>query len=410
MRPLAAVGAGVLVIAAIVLAVVLAPQSPSNASPSPAAISALPSASLTAPPSAPPVSSAPAPASSQPADLASLLHPLVASWQPAGPFLVVEHSDPRGTTVLAVALAGGATPLVTLAGLVQLGYDLRDDGSVMAAALMTTARTSRIAIWDLATGTTRWLTEDEPGVQHSTPVWSEDGAFVYYAAHMYSAQTNTSTDLGIFRIRSDGTGKTRVRAPEENGAQLRGVTPDGRGLVWDRIRAGGAVEVLDLVSGQNRSFDETTTATLLSWRRAQPRALVMVGGCCAGRPGGSLALWNDATGSSKILIGAASTPPIRVLSASWEPRGARFAAAIIESPTIDYFGTISIFDSDGRRLAALAGTDGTRQVLWLPMGIVFVRPRDTGGTEIMIVPESGGQPSRIFEDATSMFIRAVAGP
>ncbi len=98
-----------------------------------------------------------------------------------------------------------------------------------------------------------------------------------------------------------------------------------------------------------------------------------------------------------------------MLSASWEPRGARFAAAIIESPTIDYFGTISIFDSDGRRLAALAGTDGTQQVFWLPMGIVFMRPRDTGGTEIMIVPESGGRPTRIFEDATSMFIRSVAG-
>jgi len=410
MRPLAAVGAGVLVIAAIVLAVALAPSSPPNASPSPAVISALPSASLTAPPSAPPVSSTPAATNSQPAELASLLRPLVTSWQPAGPFLVVEHSDPRGTTVLAVPIAGGATPLVTLVGLVQLGYDLRDDGSVLAAALMTTTQTSRIAIWDLASGTTRWVTEDEPGVRHSTPVWSEDGAFIYYAAQTYSAQANRSIDLGIFRIRSDGTGKTRVRAPEENGAQLNGLTPDGRGLLWSRIRAGGAVEVLDLVSGQNRSFDETTTASLLSWRRAQPRALVMVGGCCAGRPGGSLALWNDATGSSKILIGAESTPPTRVLSASWEPRGARFAAAIIESPTVDYFGTISIFDSDGRRLAALAGTEGTRQVLWLPMGIVFMRPRDTGGTEIMIVPESGGRPERIFEDATSMFIRSVAGP
>jgi hypothetical protein len=407
MRPLAAVGAGVLVIAAIVLAVALAPPSRSVTSPSPAAVSALPSASLTVPPSASPVSSTPAP--TQPTDLASLLHPLVTSWQPTGPFLVVEHSDPQGWTVLAVPLAGGATPLVKLVGLVQLGYDMRDDGSVLAAALMTTTQTSRIAIWDLASGKTRWLTEDELGVQHSTPVWSEDGAFVYYSAHMYSAQANRSIDLGIFRIRSDGTGKTRIRAPEESGAHLSGLTPDGRGLLWSRVRAGGAVEVLDLVSGQNRSFDETTTASLLSWRRAQPRALVMVGGCCAGRPGGSLAVWNDATGSREILIGAESTPPTRVLSASWEPRGARFAAAIIESPTIDYFGTISIFDSDGRRLAALAGTDGTQQVFWLPMGIVFMRPRDTGGTEIMIVPESGGQPSRIFEDATSMFIRSVAG-
>src|SRR5207249_10252708 len=62
----------------------------------------------------------------------------------------------------------------------------------------------------------------------------------------------------------------------------------------------------------------------VSWRRAQPRALVGVGGCCAGRPGGSLALWNDATGSSKMLLGIQSTPPVAVTSAAWEPNGARF--------------------------------------------------------------------------------------
>ena len=306
------------------------------------------------------------------------MHPLVASWRPSGPLLLIERSDAPGATLLAVPLDGGAAiPLVALPSPVQLGYDLRDDGSVLAVALAINANTARIAIWDLASGTTRWLTEEEPGVMQSTPVWSADGSLLYYAAHASAGEAGL-VDLGIFRVRGDGTQKTRVRGPDQNGAQLRGLTPYGRGLVWDRIRAGGAVEVLDLASGTNHSFDETTAAALVSWRRAQPRALVIVGGCCAGRPGGSLALWNDTTGSSTMVLGIQSTPPIAVTSAAWEPGGGRFAAAVVDRASANSFGSIFIYDAEGRQLAAVAATDGAQQVMWLPMGMVFT-PTDSMG-------------------------------
>jgi hypothetical protein len=396
---------GFLAVAVAIAAIAIAPRSTVSASPSPTAASRAPTAS----PSQIPSASA-STATTLPRDLASLLHPLVASWRPSGPVLLVEHSDAPGATLLAVPLDGGtAIPLVAVPSPVQLGYDLRDDGSVLAVALAINANTARIAIWDLASGTTRWLTEEEPGVMQSTPVWAEDGSLLYYAAHTFAAQTGF-VDLGIFRVRGDGAQKTRVRGPDQNGAQLRGLTPDGRGLVWDRIRAGGAVEVLDLASGVNHSFDETTTAAVASWRRVQPRALVIVGGCCAGRPGGSLAIWNDATGSSKMLLGIESTPPVAVTSAAWEPSGARFAAAVVDRASTGYFGSIFTYDADGRQLAAVAGTDGAERVMWLPMGIVFTRASGARGTEIVLTSETGRTQVSLSQGPSSIFIRSVVGP
>ncbi len=393
MRVFALVGVAVLGLAVVIAAVALTSGAPMTGSPSPAASPSPPSAATPR------------------SELASLLRPLVSSWRPVAPFLLVERSDAPGTTLVAVPIAGGAaTPLVALPSPSQLGYDLRDDGSALAAALPTTANTSRVAIWELASGTLRWLTDEEPGVMRSTPVWSEDGLLIYYAAHTYVAQTNRLTDLGIFRVRSDGTGTTRVRAPEENGGQLRGLTPDGRGLVWDRVRAGGSLEVLDLASGQNHSFDESQSAGVVSWRRSQPRALVIVGGCCAGRPGGSLALWDDTTRSSKILMGSQSTPPVAVTSAAWEPNGARFVAAVVERGNTNSFGSIFIYDPEGRQLAAVGGTDLAQQVMWLPTGIVFTRAFGNLGTELLLVPAAGGAATSLYQDAGRFFIRSIAGP
>jgi hypothetical protein len=408
MRAAVLAGVGALVVALVIVAVALSPRPVANVLPSSAATSTAPTATPTPSLSAP--ASAAATALARPAELASLLRPLVTTWSPAAPFLLIERSELPGISLVAVPLAGGAaTPLVSLPSPLGLGYDLRDDGSALVVALPTAANTGRIAIWDLAAGTTRWLTDEEPGVSNATPIWSEDGSLIYYAAQTYVAQTNRLADLGIFRVRRDGTGKTRLRAPEENGAQLRGLTPDGRGLVWARIRAGGSVEVLDLVSGQNHSFDETQSASVLSWRASRPRALVMVGGCCAGRPGGSLALWDDVAGSSKVLMGIQSAPSVAVTSAAWEPRGARFAAAVVESLSPAYFGSVSVYDAEGRRLAAIAGTDGAQQVLWLPMGIVFTRAMDTGGVEIVLTPVSGGSALRLYQ-GTGFFIRSVGAP
>ena len=346
--------------------------------------------------------------------LESLLRPLVASWNPAGPAhaLIVERPEGEDMTLIAVPLAGGpAVPLVTIHNQgFQLGYQVRNDGGALAVSIPTTAGTARIAIWDLRSGARRWLTDEESGVYHSTPVWSGDGSWIYFAAQSY-AQTGV-TDHGIFRIRTDGTDKMRVRGPEQNGATLAGFTPDFGGLVWSRIRAGGAVEVLDLGSGRNRSFDEMTDASVASWRDSQPRALVIVGGCCAGRPGGSLALWDDAAGSSRLLMGVQSTPPVAVTAAAWDPGGQRFAAVVLDRRSDTLFGSIFIYDAAGRQLASVAGTDRAQQLLWPQPGIVFTRAPSTAGpgAEIVLVQATGGLPLVLYRDAQSVFIHRIAGP
>jgi hypothetical protein len=381
-----------------------------SASPTPAAVAT--SATPTAVPSTPTVAASPSPTVAAPT-LEALLRPLVATWRPSEPVLLVERPEGEDLTLIAVPVAGApAKPLVTIhqQGF-PLGYALRDDGSMLAVAIPIVPGTSRIAVLDFASGTRRWLTDEEPDVQQATPVWAADGAFLYYAAQSYLS--TGITDHGIFRIRSDGSEKTRVRSPEQNGAALRGLTPDGRGLVWARLREGGAVEVLDLVSGQNRSFDESTAANALSWRRAQPRALVMVGGCCGGPPGGSLALWDDVLGSSTMLLGVQSTPPLGVIAASWEPGGQRFAATVIPRTSNRFDTSVFVYDAAGRQLSAVADTERAQQILWLPMGIVFARATTappSGSTEILLVQAAGGLPVSLYRDASYVFINSVVGP
>src|SRR6266516_6297325 len=139
MRTRVLAGVGVLAVAVVIAATALAPHSPVSASPSPTAASSAPTASPSQAASQIPASSTPA-ATTSPGDLRSLLHPLGASWRPSGPVLFVEHSDAPGATLLAVPLDGGAaTPLVALPNPIQLGYALRDDGSVLAVALAISA-------------------------------------------------------------------------------------------------------------------------------------------------------------------------------------------------------------------------------------------------------------------------------
>jgi hypothetical protein len=81
-------------------------------------------------------------------------------------------------TLVAVPLGprGGApTPLVSF---VPDTWALRADGGALALTVWS-GKGGRIAIWDLRSGTARWLTPDEPGTSVRTPVWSIDGASIY---------------------------------------------------------------------------------------------------------------------------------------------------------------------------------------------------------------------------------------
>ena len=286
--------------------------------------------------------------------------------------------------------AGGALTLGTLAR--NSGLQVRPDGTVVAVALATGSDTVRIATWDLRSGATEWVTADEAGVRNTTPVWSADGASVYYAS------ARGTSDLGIWRIRADGSQRTLVRRPGPGApVSLVGLTPDGSGLVWSAEQAGGTVNVFDLASGAERPFDDTTAATALAWREARPRALVAVGGG-AGQPGArTLVLWDDVTGTKRTLLGPEiANSPDSVLAADFDPTGTRIV--IVASSRIGELegSALNLIDLSGKDRTVLAGSEGAQQVLWFRAGIVFTRRGVSGGTDILLISPSGGTPALLY--------------
>jgi hypothetical protein len=312
-------------------------------------------------------------------------------WRPSGETIVIEQ--PAGTeAILLSAVPVGATPSapVPLVAFGQsTGWDVRRDGSAVAIALATSTElsTSRIASWDPRTGTSQWVTPEEPGVLHRTPIWSADGRSIFYTA------LRPPDDLGIFRIGADGSRRTRLRAPEGNGAELQGLTPDGRGLVWARIQAGGSTEVLDLTTGRNSSFDPTITSFVADWRSVQPRALVITGSCCAGRARGTLVLWDDQAGTKRALYGSDLTPQEAVTAASWDPEGARIVAVVYDTTiSLDVSGPLVTMNAEGGTRSTVPGTEGALDARWLRAGIVY-----SDGQKLRLVPAAGGAPVTVFQ-------------
>jgi len=336
-------------------------------------------------------------------DLASRVHPLVTGWRPQGTTLLVSVREPDGlsATAHAVSLDGiAATPLVRISR--AAGSSWRADGSALAVGVETAKGSSRIAVWDLDTDAVRWVTADEPGVRHESPVWSADGTAIYYAAH--SSTPTSYTDLGIFKIRLDGSGNTRVHGPDGNGGMPVRLTPDGAGLVWVRVRAGGGTEVLDVETGANREFDATSGSYPEAWRSARPRALVISGGCCAGKPGGTLVLWDEVDGSSRVIGGIDKTSKITAGAATWDPTGTRIAAQLFDISTLSYTASIVVMDADGALRSTVSGTDGAGSLLWLKEGIVFTR---VNGTEIVLISPDGHDSRVLYRGADRVDIAAI---
>jgi len=368
----------------------------------------------TSAPSATSAATAPGPFPSLPprGDLASRLRPLTVNWRPPGPAVVFTSTGSGAeATLLALPIASPAEQPVKLASLAAASWQIRPDGSALALSFVTSNDSARIATVDLRSGSTRWVTPDEPGVRQVTPVWSADGLTIYYSASRTSA--SSLTDLGIFRIGADGSANARVHGPDGNGAELLGLTPDGAGLRWSRIRAGGSLDVLDLTTGDDRQAQPNEAASEASWRLARPRALVVTGICCAGPVGGNgtLWLWDDLSGSSQMLLGPKSDPPVAAVAASWDPAGSRVVAVVYDRSS--GFGTRSslvTIDAAGGDRKAVAGTEGASLPLWTPAGIVFLRATSQGGTEIMLVSPAGGGPQTLYTDARPIGRLALINP
>ena len=246
------------------------------------------------------------------------------------------------------------------------------------------------------------MTPDEPTLSQRTPIWSNDGTVVYYTR----TTLGDGADLGIFRVRVDGTSLTQLRAPSNDGPiRLRGLTPDGLGLVLARTVVSGVIDVLDLNTRAIRSFvnppfdreGARPGGEVTSWRPQRPRALVSFGGA-AGGP--RIYVWDDQAPPAS----PAPLLPDQTYGADWDPTGTRIAVArsVANGPV-----ELVIVDANGQNPSPLPGTDAARSPYWLRAGIVYLYGTRMA-TEVRLAPVGGTEtPRTLFSGAELMRLTYV---
>ena len=325
-------------------------------------------------------------------DLAQVFKPLASGWRPTGTTLVVARAMISGDiTLVAVPLGprGAAGAPIPIVSFVPDTWALRADGGALALAVWT-GQGGRIAIWDVRSGAARWLTPDEPGTSAFSPLWSNDGSSLYYASSSDDGRTSA-----LFQIGADGSGTKQIRAAVEFSSGPQGLTPDGKGLVWSGGGAGGTVEILDLASGVSRHIENN--ARVQSWRARQPRALVSVGGCCAGRPGGELVLWDDVAMTSRVVAARGPAGDPAWGGGAWDSAGARIVAGRFDL-TSPYEAGLIVIDAVSGASQPIPDTRGVGYVLWPSEGIVFTRPLRIG-VEVMLLPDGVGPAVSVYQDS-----------
>lgn len=325
-------------------------------------------------------------------DLSQVFRPLAAGWRPTGPTLVIgRQSDGGEATLVALPFGSGGrvgapTPIVRLPG---GSWALRPDGGAVVSAVWTGGGGQRLAIWDIRSGDARWLTSEDAAGAGGSPVWSKDGSSIYYVSV-------ADGKPAIFQIGADGSARKQLFAHERIGS-LDGMTPDGRGLVWSLGQAGGSVEILDLTSGVSRHIENVARA--YSWRAQQPRLLLSVGGCCAGRPGGSLVAWDDFAMTSRVVAERGQYGDPAFGGGAWDPSGNQIAAVRFDN-TSPYQGSLVILDPTSGTTRPVASTQGVGSLIWLPEGIVFSISRtQPSGFELRLLAASGGTAASLYDDA-----------
>jgi hypothetical protein len=372
------------------------------------------------PSTAPPSSGAPEPPRIARNDLGAHVRLVKGGWRPTGRTLVVTVSDGLGTaTFFAVPIAPGGEPTPFLQVSDAASWQLRSDGRALAVAFRNGEDSSRIATLDLASGVARWVTADVPGFYDRSPVWSPDGASIYYG-ETESTQANYG-DRGLFRVSVDGSfadlGTTLIHAPDRNGGDPVSVSPDGRWLSWTRGQAGGSTDVLDLSTGVNKTFDIAGASGLIAWRAARPRALVVSTGCCAGGPSGQLLLWDDITDATTELIGPGSSALLPVGLAVWDPTGTHIAVSVIERPATLTGSvrnspiSVAIFDPAGRYESQMSSTEGVWVLAWLREGILVVPASGDNATELRLVSQDGASSRLLYRTTEPNFrLAAIVSP
>jgi hypothetical protein len=325
-------------------------------------------------------------------DLAQVFKPLASGWRPTGTTLIVARAMVSGDiTLVAVPIGarGAAGAPIPIVSFVPDTWALRGDGGAVAVTVWT-GKSARIAIWDVRSGAAKWLTPDGPGASAFSPLWSNDGSSLYYASSSDDGRT-----VALFQIGADGSGNKQIRAAVEFSSGPQGLTPDGTGLVWSGGGAGGTVEILDLATGVSRHLENN--ARVQAWRARQPRALVSVGGCCAGRPGGELVLWDDVAMTSRVVAARGPAGDPAWGGGTWDSGGTRIASGRFDL-TSPYEATLFVIDAASGSSQAIPDTRGAGYVLWPSEGIVFTRPLRIG-TEVLLLPEEGGSAVSVYQDS-----------
>jgi hypothetical protein len=286
-------------------------------------------------------------------------------------------------------------------------WDIRPDGSAIVASVNTYCgsgacdqQAARLAVIDIRAGVARWLTPADETRSVGNPLWSPDGAFAYYGA----AEAGASVDLGIYRIRADGTDLTRITDPVppapaafgqvRSSSRPQRVTTDGL-LFWS-ASAGekGSLKVRDLATGIDRAFiaDEPCLLWFVAWRAAPPGALVTHGSC--GTPTPKLTLWDLRTGAQTLLVDRSGIGAVN--DADWDPAATRIVAAVAG------VAPEGLAFVDGRGgLTPIQDTQGAVLVRWFATGIAYVTFGD---------PRVTPPPDCAFGISTIFFLSGATGP
>jgi hypothetical protein len=286
-------------------------------------------------------------------------------------------------------------------------WDVRPDGSAIVASVGTYCGSgacdqdaTRLAVIDMRAGSARWLTAADETRSVGNPLWSPDGALVYYGA----AKAGASVDLGIYRIRADGTDATRITDPVPPApaglperpisiSRPQRVTSDGL-LFWSAFAgAKGTLKVRDLATGTDRAFvgDESCRG-VVAWRAAPPSALVTHDGCQT--PAMRLTLWDLRTGALTLLVDRSGIGA--VYDADWDPAATRIVAAVAG------VAPEGLAFVDGRGdLTPIQDTQGAVAVRWLASGIAYTAFGD---------PRVTPPPDCPFGISTIRFLSGAAGP
>lgn len=352
-----------------------------------------PSAGAGAPATTTPVSQAPSVAppwspSSRPAiRLEQAIRPMVATWRPSGPTALVARAGNAGSAILvAVPIrTGTAVELVELAD--AQSWSISRDGRALAIAVRSSDASARLASFDPLSGAARWLTPED-GRLVSDPVWAVDGSAIYFV-RMRLMPGGSPLDLGIWRIAPDGSGEQRVTPPVADpglGVTLRGITPDGAGLLWGRLGLeGSSLEIYDLRSATSRAFG-CCLARALSFRSERPRALVL-------RHTGTtseLVLWDDL---APRIVRTIAGQDARVEGASWSPDGRALVAAMV----FDGVGGLVRMREDGTAPVSVIAAPAS-DPLWIGDSIVYLlsSAADPVRTAVAVVPAAGGPPRVLY--------------